>query len=260
MYSTWVIMMRQIAKKKLKSWRKQSNSGTTVRDSSRKPLLSGQPDHMHPHHPTEHWGELTSKWSPVKPNIRSNLHTCEYSRALSLCQTTFSSDFFQFPSYWRFLFGKYVDWDQFLVISFSFSLFFDWWLLIEKGEDRERDATILLHSKFHLLSAEQNQVYLLKANSTAIKRQTTIAKETPWKWIPEDCRTEVRTTRGSKVPTNSKTGKMLPEKDERKKDIWDIIFVFKECNTVLEKECQEVVEQKCQVEKDFKMLIWHLKN
>ena len=43
-------------------------------------------------------------------------------------------------------------------------------------------------------------------------------------------------------------------------DFWDIIFVFKECNTVLEKECQEVVEQKCQVEEDFKMLICHLKN
>ena len=57
------------------------------------------------------------------------------------------------------------------------------------------------------------------------------------------------------MPTNSKTGKMLPEKDERKKDFSVIIFVFKECNTVLEKECQEVVEQKCQVEGDFKMLI-----
>ena len=54
------------------------------------------------------------------------------------------------------------------------------------------------------------------------------------------------------MPTNSKTGKMLPEKDERKKGL---IFVFKECNTVLEKECQEVVDQKCQVEYDLKMLI-----
>ena len=62
----------------------------------------------------------------------------------------------------------------------------------------------------------------------------------------------MRTTRGSKVPTNSKTGKLLLETDERKKGL---IFVFKECNTVLEKECQEVVEQKCQVEEDFKMLI-----
>ena len=59
------------------------------------------------------------------------------------------------------------------------------------------------------------------------------------------------------MPTNSKTGKMLPEKDKRL--LRHIIFVFKECNTVLEKECQEVVEQKCQVEEDFKMLIWHLK-
>ena len=215
MYSTWVIMMRQIAKNKLKSWRKQSNSGTTVRDSSRKPLLSGQPDHMHPHHPTEHWGELTSKWSPVKPNIRSNLHTCEYSRALSLCQTTFRSDFFQ-SFYWRFLCGKYDDWDQFLVISFSFSLFFDWWLLIEKGEDRERDATILLHCKFHLLSAEKIRFICWKQIQTAIKRHTIIAKETPWKWIPEDCRTEVRTTRGSKVPTNSKTGKTLRKMSAKK--------------------------------------------
>ena len=57
------------------------------------------------------------------------------------------------------------------------------------------------------------------------------------------------------MPTYSKTGKFLLETDERKRDFCDIIFVFKECNTVLEKECQEVVEQKCQVEYDLKMLI-----
>ena len=45
---------------------------------------------------------------------------------------------------------------------------------------------------------------------------------------------------------------LLLETDERKKGL---IFVLKECNTVLEKECQEVVEQKCQVEEDIKMLI-----
>ena len=58
-------------------------------------------------------------------------------------------------------------------------LLFSWLLTTnrKKGEDRERDATILLHSKFHLLSAEKIRFICWKQIQLLLKGKQQLQKK-----------------------------------------------------------------------------------